>query len=679
MSSTAPEPLSQPTVATTPPAPVASAHTAPVQPDDVIDLRVYFNVLLRWWKEIILIGILCGVVAGAGWYILNATRTTTYTAAAEVAITRTISEVTLDERFVTSTDAPNTSASVARRNALIGLAGNPALAQAVIDDLGAALPQDLRQPAELASIISASMASVPGRTGDIDLIRIVATTDDPMLSSLIATTWAQAYVRNVNQTYGQVPDELFASMSREQENGRVAYEAAQAALEDFLTRSRVDELSRLVSDRETVITTLRRSRNDLLNGLAANAVDARTQVAEAIGDAQAQNLAAPIVAEQEGKRDLVEAWVDTIYQGQSAIVTQQGARDRALLNGHYTRWLQASLAIAEAQALRSQTQALIDAGADDAGGSGSNALVLALLKLQAFTTALDSTSTQDLSLDSPSDVNINAAASDATAAAAPGLLSSSQPVQVQVGATPLQIQLSDTTEMSNAQILAELNALIISLEEKRDAAQNAIDTHGAAILDGSSIQITDPEQIATNAVAMALPGMVDTILGRSIITGTTSALDAVASWEVGNFASLYNTAELQALALTGTDDTDLARVLANAESDVRAIKAELEAERTTQNELTTARDLAQDAYRAANSKMTELALQRAAGGSEVRFAAPAIEPNKPNGSLSPIVVAMGATFAGLVLGMIMAFVADAMGKQPFLSRRRQPATLAPAH
>lgn len=656
------------------PAPAATSASVPL--DDTIDLRVYLNVLLRWWKEILLIGILCGIGAGVGWYTLGVMRTDLYSATADTAIVRTTSEVTLDERFVTTSEAPGTTAAAARRNALIALADNPALAQVVIDELGAALPEELRQPSELSQVVEAAMATVNGRSGDNDLIRIKATTPDPLLSSLIATTWAQAFVRNVNQIYGQVPDALFGSMAQEQESSRVAFEAAQNAVEDFMARSRVDELARLVSDREHIVNVLRLGRNQLLSGLVSNAVAARTQVAEAIGDAHAQNLSAPIVAEQEGKRDLVKAWVDTLYLGQSEVVSQQGQRDRTLLQGYYTRWLQASLALAEAQALRTQTESLVD-GAADGAGSGSNALVLSLLKLQAFTTALDTTSTQELSLDTPSDVNIAASASDAQAAAAPGLVQSSQPVQVQVGATPLQIQLSDTTEMSNAQILAELDALIASLAEKRDAAQSEINALSAAMLDGSSIRIADPSATASNTVAQALPGLVDSILGSSAITGTTSALDAVATWDVGGFASLYNTSELQALALTGASDDELAQALAQAEAEVRALKVELEAERTTQLELAAARDLAQGAYRAANSKMTELSLQRAAGGSEVRFAAPAVEPANPNGAPSAVLVAMAATMAGLVLGVFYAFVADAMGKQPFLTRRRS-ATLAPA-
>lgn len=94
--------------------------------------------------------------------------------------------------------------------------------------------------------------------------------------------------------------------------------------------------------------------------------------------------------------------------------------------------------------------------------------MLSLLKLQAFSNALDTATTQDMALDTPSTISLNTAAAEQQSAAAPGLVQSSQPVQVQVGATPLQIQLAANTEMTNAEIVGELDALIAALSERRD-------------------------------------------------------------------------------------------------------------------------------------------------------------------------------------------------------------------
>ena len=665
-----------------------SAPSVQAIPDDSIDLRVYINVMLSWWKEILLIALLCGLVGGGGHWLLQRSGEPRYASSAAAAIIRTISEVTLDERFTTISENPSASAAVSRRNALVALAESPALATAVIEELGESIPEDLREPSRLARLVVAEMATANGRTGDSDLIRITATTNSPEVSTLIATAWTRAFVQNVNQIYGQVPDALFDSIAIEQETSRINYESAQQAYEEFLAQSNVDELTRIISDRETVINVLRSGRNDLLNGLVTSAVDSRNEVASAVSDAQAQNLSTPIVVEQEGKRDLVEAYVKSIYDGQVQVVQEQAGRDQQMLKGYYTRWLQVSQALDQATALRTQTQAIADSTGTansaetdgEAGqlGSGSSALVLSLLKLQAFTGALDTPVTQDLAVDSPSDVTVNAAAAEAQAAAAPGLVQSSQPVQVQVGATPLQIQLSDVATMTNAQILAELDAMVTTLAQRRDELQTSIDSLAQTMLDGSTFQIPkiSPNE---NAVALNLPALVDSILGSSIITTTSAALQAASTWDVGELANLYNTSDLQALALAQSSGNDaLLDTITAAEAELRTLKADLEAERTTQLELTQARDLAQDAFRSADRKKTELTLARAGAGGEVRFAAPAVAPVTPITGINPLLVFIAATMAGFVLGVIVAFIADAMGQPPFLSRRssRQKQSLA---
>lgn len=653
---------------------VSLASSSSAATDDVIDLRVYLNVLFRWWKEILLIAVLFGVIVGGVYYLLYTSRERLYAASADAAIVRTTSEVTLDERFVTTAENPTATAAASRRNALIAMAESLAIAQAVIDELGDILPDDLQRPGALVDVVQAQMATANGRSGDSDLIRITATTNDATLSAQIATSWAKAYVQDVNQIFGQVPDALFESIAVEQETSRISYESAQRAYEEFLASSRVDELSRLISDKETVVNLLRTGRSNLLTQLVDSAVAARADVASAIGDAQAQNLVAPIVAEQEGKRDLVQAYVDAIYQGQASVISRQGERDRQLLQNYYTRWLQVDSALGEAQTLRDQTRAL--AGEEETVGSGSSSLALSLLKLQAFTSALDASVTQDLSMDTQlADATTNNASD--TQAAAPGLLQSSQPVQVQVGATPLQIRLSDVTTMSNAQIIGELDALIAALTTRRDELQEQITTLSAAILKASNIELaaTTPQE---SAVAASLPTLVDAILGSSLITSTTSSLEAASAWEIGDLTALYNTADLQGLVLAGDADDSLSQTIAAVEAELRALKSELEAERTTQTELTEARDLAQDAYRAANSKKTELTLARAGAGGELRFAAPAIAPLHPVGGVSPVLVTLAATFAGFVAAVIIAFVADAMGNRPFLTQRRTSRTSTPA-
>lgn len=649
------------------------SNPATTYDDDVIDLRVYVNVLLRWWKEIFLFGLLLGILAGGALWLLGLLRTPMYAASADVAVVRTVSEVNLDERFTTTSEQPLANALVARRNALLALAESPALAQVVIDELGAQLNEDQRNPQFLVQRIDAELAAGNGRTADSDLIRITATTIDPDTSAQVATAWARAFVRSVNQTFGQVPDELFATLAQEQEASRINYESAQQAVEDFLVRSRVDELSRQVADKEFTINTLRRGRNQIITDLVNSTVEARASVAQTLSNAQAENLTDPFVAEQEGKRALLRAYLDTIFAGQTHVVSQRAQRDRDLLATYYTRWLQVSGALGEAEALRAQTEAL---GADAAGGSGSSALALALLKLQAFTSALDAPSSQALDVVTAPDVRIDSqATAEQPASTAPGLVQSSQPVQVQVGSTPLQIQLSDTTTLSNAEIITELDALVEALTVRRDELQGAIDALSATILGGSNVQYMDQTDPAAGEAALAMPALAETILNSNVLSGTLQAGAPVVTVDPQQLAALFNTDDLLALATIDQDADALGRTLAQLELELRDIKTQLEAERTTQLELIQARDLAQDAYRTANSKATELMLSRAGAGGELRFAAPAVAPAEALSGLSPLLLAIAAMLAGWVLATIYAFVADAMGRRPLLERSQtqQPA------
>src|SRR5690606_34290672 len=112
------------------------------------------------------------------------------------------------------------------------------------------------------------------------------------------------------------------------------------------------------------------------------------------------------------------------------------------------------------------------------------------------------------------------ATAEQPASTAPGLVQSSQPVQVQVGSTPLQIQLSDTTTLSNAEIITELDALVEALTVRRDELQGAIDALSATILGGSNVQYMDQTDPAAGEAALAMPALAETILNSNVLSGT---------------------------------------------------------------------------------------------------------------------------------------------------------------
>jgi len=125
-----------------------------------IDLRHYLDVLLGWWREISLIASLI-LVGAIGLYILYGWLfEPTYAATATVAVIRQASDIMLDERFQTQSEAEALAVAEirdSRRAALAGLATNGALAEAITSDLKNMLSEDEQKPALLLEQLSAEL------------------------------------------------------------------------------------------------------------------------------------------------------------------------------------------------------------------------------------------------------------------------------------------------------------------------------------------------------------------------------------------------------------------------------------------------------------------------------------------------------------------------------------------
>ncbi len=265
--------------------------------DDVIDFRRLVLVPFMWWKEIALFTALLVLLSVGALYLLRVALAPVYRATADVAIAGTMSEVTLDDRFVTTADNPASNAAP-RRTSLLGLAESPSLAVEVINELGDRLSAEGRNPALLAARISAELQSNPDRPGESDLVRITATASDPERAALIADAWAHAYVRNANQVYGQVPADMLASLTVEEQAAQNDYLDAQARLEARLGENRYDELSRQISVKSGQIDALQAGQLEMLNGLVRQATAANEQMAQALLDAEARNRTEPMLTQQ---------------------------------------------------------------------------------------------------------------------------------------------------------------------------------------------------------------------------------------------------------------------------------------------------------------------------------------------------------------------------------------------
>ncbi|HMN29623.1 MAG TPA: hypothetical protein PKE45_15850 [Caldilineaceae bacterium] len=414
-------------------------------------------------------------------YLLPAT----YRSSAAVTIVRTVSDVSFDERFRTTADETTTDATgaAARRSALLGLAMSGAVATDVIDELHDQLSVKERNPADLLDQISAESGPAIGTRVDSDLVRITARSDTPEKAAAIANAWARAYVRQVNTVYGQVPDEVLASIQTELAKAAATYQKSQANLEANIARNRAEELTRQVT-----------------------------------------------------------------------VMKQRLDQEATLVQAELLNWQQANEALNAARALRTQ----VEKGGEAA--ARSNMVALQTMKLMVY------------------------------------------------GNPPatLQLELRDIPEVDQQAMLADIDGLILSLEERLKDLESEV------------AERTD------NLQASATPG-------QSAATSST-------------FATLYE--------------------------QIRQLNAQVEAENAKQMQLAQQRDLDWESYKALSSKVAELNLTRAAASSEVRFAATAVPPREPVDQISLVLGIGIAGLVGLVAAFVFAFANHLMGHTPFLFRAK---------
>lgn len=632
-----------------------------------IDLGRWAQAAARRWPAMLAIFTVSIVAAAALWWLSGQVGALAYQSSADVAIVRTTSELTFDERFTTTAGELPVTNIAARRSALLGLAGSPALAQAVIDELGGELGEMEQNPARLAAMVQAALVTGNGRPGDSDLIRVTATASSPEKAAAIAEAWARAFVQQANQVYGQVPDEMLGSIQQERTSAEENYNAAQAALQSFLAESRLDEVNRQATSLDAVVSALYDARRDSLDGVLGSMVQAEEQLAAALLSAEADNRTIPYLQEQEGRRRLLLDAIDALYGGQSEVFRQRAQQDIQLLQDAYTRRLQTTRALDAARTLRRQVEAVEVAGGEISGGS---ALVLEYLKLQALTQLTDpvappqqqvaSAPTVDVQGELPARLPAQQQAQAQTVT--PTIVENTQPVQVYMAASPVQVQLDARAAVDRELLLAELDALVATLEERGAELEGQIIAQSELLLDADRYGDVGEVAFSSGELTEAVQAQYAGLMAQGILTPSLSL--AGLSAPQGD-ASAVPTPGGDWAALAGSvTDAAFREALAPLEAQLRSLKAESEALRARQMQLTQMRDLALDAFKAVNSKATELAVARAAADSEVRFAAPAVLPAGPVPGLSlPLMLALGAV-VGLLLAALYLVVAELRAGRP---------------
>lgn len=573
-----------------------------------IDVRQYIDVLVRRWR---LIGVLLLLAVLAAVAVVLLSPPSPYEAVAGVVIVKTKTDVEFDARFKTVSDeADSTQASEARRNALVGLVANGAIAGQVIAELGDQLSPDEHNPAVLLGKVSGELLPKG------DLIQIKVVDQDPHQAAAMADAWAREYERYVNDLYGGAPIDYSASVQSEFERARQAYEVAQADLEAFIADNQVDVLTRLIDEKRRTVDALQYGKQVAISTVVSQEIESRSQVVKAYVDAQLANKLLVFQKEQQGWRELLSAYADAQNNARLAVFNEQSQARLQTLAGYYDARLRIDRLIEDAESMREQVRLGGDAAA------ASNGLALLLLKAQAF------------SLSAP----------------LPGQL------QVQVG-TPAELAGSAAAQ------LADLDSLIAALQVRRQELEAAIAESSQQLLEGSGYSFITTSLPLSSALSEAMAGQ----YARLFAVGELASLgegvpgdNPLALAVVDKSRQLLQLEQVEPLVAYVAAAQPLSQAMDDLQKDIRGLEAQLEAERATKQKLVQARDLAWETYTTLARKQAELSIASAATGSEVRYAAPPVVPDRrvPGGRLTRVALAAAL---GLFLGILAAFGVEYLG------------------
>ena len=209
--------------------------------EDEMDLRVYINVLMRHWRLIAAVTLLTSVVALGVSFVSPAK----YQATAMVLVTRPLYQFQFSPAIQNRSDNSNTQQSLTGKAAL-DLATSDALLQQLLLQVGDRLSADERNLFALREMLKAKTG------GDPSIVNLSVTNRDAQRVAEIANTWANLYVRQVNDLYGKSADQLkfFEGQLAQAKND---LDAADQALVEFQKRNDLAILQAQLSAKQSAL------------------------------------------------------------------------------------------------------------------------------------------------------------------------------------------------------------------------------------------------------------------------------------------------------------------------------------------------------------------------------------------------------------------------------------------
>lgn len=627
--------------------------------DDEIDLRQYILVLFQWWREIVVTAFTLALLAGLAVLALRILPSK-YEASSEVAIVRVQSDVTFDEKFTTKADEQTTTSNASpRRSALISFASSNAIAQKVIERVGDLLDEDEQAADKLLQNVDVSSGTTASnRTTDSDLIRITVTANTPQKAATLATTWAQVFVEQANQVYGQTPSDLVASVENAMTDAQSVYDKAQQALAAFLAQNQSATLDRQMQQRDQAIKGLLAGQQSTIETLMKKIADTKSNIVADYLKMQGNSEILAYTAKQQSQQELLRTYIAAQYQSQLDVFRQQFLYDQQLLSTYTNAGIRLQKTLTSAKVLKRQIEA---SGETVDGGTVA---ALQLLKIQTFSDVLEHSTPSSNESQFPSLFERQSILSpngqDASAII-------QRPINLQMEGTPLQLQINTEQSMSKSVALNEVDSLMDAIDAQLTEINDNSATLSKKLLSGENYTYLEQNVPVSSTLVAAIDKQNEALLKDNIQISSASSLSNTLN--SADFLPNLQTNELEQIASQYSSfDPATTQVIDQLEEEIRQLRSQYETAQAQQRELGQQRDLAWSTLTTIKSKVAELKVAQAAGSSEVRFAAPAVEPTTPLKGTSLILAVAAGGMAGLFLAIFYAFVASFMGQKPFLQR-----------
>jgi hypothetical protein len=493
------------------------------------------------------------------------------------------------------------------------------------------------------------------------------------------------------------------SVKNDLEKARVEYEATQDQLETFIAADNSGRLQRLIQEKEAIITSIQTGKQTAVQSLVDKELAARQQIAAAYIDTLAQNRLFGFQKEQEAKQRIVEMYINTEIQNRiNAFYQDRQARQEIydrLINAEietmvavFDEQLQTQLSqfsnnYAERQRLESllisarDLQTQVTEGGDAA--AASNGLALTLLKTQIFASTESLPANLQLNLENP-EAQSGTAAQAADLAALVQVLENridvltseiaAQSERLLAGDDYLFLQQFDPNQLAAASSTIGAGGVQAQTDPSVDTLRDAILLRYQDLYRVGQIA-EGGQQLSTNTdlfdeIRTLYPELF-TLDELSELANDASSETPLSLFGEAGARQLIQLQGLEELAAYESAAQSVNQSLDLMETELQDLRSQYEARKAREQQLTQQRDLAWNTFTTLSNKDVELSLSNTAANSEVRFAAPAVPPVDPVQGTSLLMVVALAAVVGNLLAVFIAFLANFMGNDPFLTGRQK--------